>query len=196
MILDGLTSRLCSHGSVPKSRSYPDTLNLKMYSDTQEPVIRPHFRLECGDHPLWQEYHRDITPERVKEIMFRSLPPQSESSKLTPEKTAGFVDVLPKSRDPIKSLNAKNQSVPSAAPASAGRRVLARTPRCSSPGLTPMPCVCEFPLYADSQNKKSARKSRAMQAAVGILRIPSAASREDDEARSICQASPQAFGSR
>jgi len=53
---------------------YPDTLNLKMYTHIQEPGSRPHFKLERGDHPLAIEYHHGITPERVREIMFRHLP--------------------------------------------------------------------------------------------------------------------------
>ena len=55
---------------------YPDTLNLKMYAHFQGRGERPHFRLENADHPLSREYHRGISPERVKEIMFRSLPAQ------------------------------------------------------------------------------------------------------------------------
>lgn len=55
---------------------YPDTLNLKMYAHIQEPDTRPHFRLERSDHPLAKEYHEGITPERVRELMFRMLPPQ------------------------------------------------------------------------------------------------------------------------
>jgi hypothetical protein len=53
---------------------YPDTLSLKMHAHIQEPGSRPHFRLEPCDHPLAQEYHHGITPERVKEIMLRRLP--------------------------------------------------------------------------------------------------------------------------
>jgi hypothetical protein len=53
---------------------YPDTLDLKMYAHIQEPGQRPHFRLEPSDHPLAQEYHRGITPERVREIMLQGLP--------------------------------------------------------------------------------------------------------------------------
>jgi hypothetical protein len=52
---------------------YPDTLSLKMYANIQEPGSRPHFRLEPTDHPLSQEYHRGIAPERVKEIMLARL---------------------------------------------------------------------------------------------------------------------------
>lgn len=48
---------------------YPDTLNLKMHAHIQEPKLRPLFELELTDHPLAQEYHKGITPERVKEIM-------------------------------------------------------------------------------------------------------------------------------
>jgi hypothetical protein len=48
---------------------YPDTLSLKMYAHIQEPGMRPHFFLEPADHPLAQEYHHGISPERVKEIM-------------------------------------------------------------------------------------------------------------------------------
>jgi hypothetical protein len=57
---------------------YPDTLNLKMTALIQEPGMRPLFLLERADHPLAKEFHEGITPERVKEIMFQSLPPQSE----------------------------------------------------------------------------------------------------------------------
>jgi hypothetical protein len=52
---------------------YPDTVNLKMYAHIQEPGDRPVFELEPSDHPLSQEYHHGITPERVKEIMMRRL---------------------------------------------------------------------------------------------------------------------------
>jgi hypothetical protein len=52
---------------------YPDTLNLKMYAHIQEPGMRPHFFLELTDHPLSQEYHHGITPERVKEIMMNRV---------------------------------------------------------------------------------------------------------------------------
>ena len=48
---------------------YPNTLNLKMHAHIQEPKLRPLFELELSDHPLTQEYHKGITPERVKEIM-------------------------------------------------------------------------------------------------------------------------------
>lgn len=50
---------------------YPDTLNLKMYAHIQELDHPPIFELEPSDHPLAQEYHHGITPERVKEIMKR-----------------------------------------------------------------------------------------------------------------------------
>lgn len=53
---------------------YPDTLSLKMHAHIQEPGSRPHFRLEPSDHPLAKEYQHGITPERVKEIMFRRFP--------------------------------------------------------------------------------------------------------------------------
>jgi len=52
---------------------YPETLNLKMYAHIQELTQRPLFELEPTDHPLSQEYHHGITPERVKEIMKRRL---------------------------------------------------------------------------------------------------------------------------
>ena len=52
---------------------YSDTVNLKMYAHIQEPPDRPTFELEPTDHPLSQEYHHGITPERVKEIMMRRL---------------------------------------------------------------------------------------------------------------------------
>jgi hypothetical protein len=52
---------------------YPDTLSLKMYAHIQEPDCCPYFRLELTDHPLSQEYHNGIIPERVKEIMLARL---------------------------------------------------------------------------------------------------------------------------
>lgn len=52
---------------------YPETLNLKMNAHIQEPGERPHFELEPTDHPLSQEYHHGISPERVKEIMTQRL---------------------------------------------------------------------------------------------------------------------------
>ena len=60
-----------------------------------------------------------------------------QSSKLTPEKTAGFVGVVPNSRDSIHLLNAKEPSVPSATPARASSSVLVRTPRRTSEALAP-----------------------------------------------------------
>jgi len=52
---------------------YPDTLNLKMYAHIQPVPMRPKFELEPTDHPLAQEYHNGIMPERVKEIMRRRI---------------------------------------------------------------------------------------------------------------------------
>jgi len=52
---------------------YPDTLSLKMYAHIQEPGTRPHFLLQLTDHPLSQEYHYGIAPEKVKEIMMKRL---------------------------------------------------------------------------------------------------------------------------
>jgi hypothetical protein len=52
---------------------YPDTLNLKMYAHIHKVDWRPDFELERTDHPLSQEYHKGITPERVKEIMMGRL---------------------------------------------------------------------------------------------------------------------------
>jgi hypothetical protein len=52
---------------------YPETLSLKMYAHIQEPNERPHFELQLTDHPLSQQYHHGITPERVKEIMMERL---------------------------------------------------------------------------------------------------------------------------
>jgi hypothetical protein len=53
---------------------YPDTLNLKMHAHIQGLKLRPHFELEATDHPLSEEYHHGITPERAKEIMLCRLP--------------------------------------------------------------------------------------------------------------------------
>jgi len=56
---------------------YPNTLTLKMKARIEARGLRPHFDLERSDHPLSREFYEGITPERVKEIMFRSLPPQA-----------------------------------------------------------------------------------------------------------------------
>lgn len=56
-----------------KIDEYTDTLNLKMYAHIREPGERPIFELEPTDHPLSQEFHKGISPERVKEIMTRRL---------------------------------------------------------------------------------------------------------------------------
>src|SRR6202166_4938534 len=61
----------------------------------------------------------------------------TQSSKLTPEKTAGVVGGVPKSRDSIHLLNAKEPTVPSATPARASRSVEVRTPRRTSEALAP-----------------------------------------------------------
>jgi len=53
---------------------YSNTLNLKMYAHIRAPGSRPHFELEPTDHPLAQEYHHGIAPERVREIMLSRLP--------------------------------------------------------------------------------------------------------------------------
>lgn len=52
---------------------YPNTLNLKMYAHIQKVDWRPNFELEPSDHPLAQDYHKGITPERVKQIMMERL---------------------------------------------------------------------------------------------------------------------------
>jgi len=59
---------------------YPDTLNLKMYAHFEKSHERPSFELEPTDHPLSIEYHRGISPERVKEIMLRRLGTESQST--------------------------------------------------------------------------------------------------------------------
>jgi len=51
---------------------YPDTLNLKMYAQTQPVGAGPTF-LEMSDHSLAQEYHHGISAERVKEIMMKQV---------------------------------------------------------------------------------------------------------------------------
>jgi hypothetical protein len=58
---------------------YPETLNLKMYAHIQKLDLRPHFELEPTEHPLSKEYHKGITPERVKEINDRAPARQSVS---------------------------------------------------------------------------------------------------------------------
>ena len=62
--------------SIPE---YPETEHLKMYAHVQEPPHRPSFELEPTDHPLSQEYHHGITPERVKDIMSRRLTPNNSN---------------------------------------------------------------------------------------------------------------------
>jgi len=52
---------------------YPETLSLKMYARIPELGVRPLFELELTDHPLSQEYHKGVTPERVREIMMGRL---------------------------------------------------------------------------------------------------------------------------
>jgi hypothetical protein len=52
---------------------YPETLNLKMYAHIQEAGLVPNFELQPTEHPLSQEFHHGITPERVKELMFGRL---------------------------------------------------------------------------------------------------------------------------
>jgi hypothetical protein len=53
---------------------YADTLNLKMYARIEKLEWRPNFELEPTDHPLSQQYHKGITPERVKQIMSEQFP--------------------------------------------------------------------------------------------------------------------------
>jgi hypothetical protein len=59
---------------------YPDTMKVKMYAHIQKPGWRPHFELEPTKHPLAQEYHSGITPERVKDLMMGRLPAQGSQS--------------------------------------------------------------------------------------------------------------------
>lgn len=63
---------------------YPETLSLKMYAHIQELNERPIFELEPDDHPLAQEYHHGITPERVREIMSRRV--DSDENSLADER--------------------------------------------------------------------------------------------------------------
>jgi hypothetical protein len=58
---------------------YPDTLNLKMYAHIKEVNSRPDFELEPSSHPLAEEFHKGISPERVKEIMLRRVRESQES---------------------------------------------------------------------------------------------------------------------
>jgi hypothetical protein len=68
VVLDPMFSWLSS-----RLPDYPDTLHLKMYANVQERDKRPHFELEDSGHPLAQEYHNGISPERVKQIMLGHL---------------------------------------------------------------------------------------------------------------------------
>ena len=45
----------------------------RLYAHIQERHLHPHFELEPTDHPLSQEYHKGIAPERVREIMMERL---------------------------------------------------------------------------------------------------------------------------
>ncbi len=58
---------------------YPDTLNLKMYAQIQEPPWRPRFELEPNNHPLSREYHNGITAERLRESMTGRLRESEET---------------------------------------------------------------------------------------------------------------------
>jgi len=53
---------------------YGNTLNIKMHAHIQEPGTRPHFWIERSDHPLSLDFHRGITPERLKQLMIALLP--------------------------------------------------------------------------------------------------------------------------
>ena len=53
---------------------YGKTLNVKMYAHIQELGTRPHFWIERSDHPLSLDFHRGITPERLKQLMVTILP--------------------------------------------------------------------------------------------------------------------------
>jgi hypothetical protein len=52
---------------------YPNTLNMKMHARIPAVDEKPQFELELTDHPLAQEFHNGIAPERVKEIMMGRL---------------------------------------------------------------------------------------------------------------------------
>lgn len=52
---------------------YPDTLSMKMHAHIQRLGLFPYFELEPTDHPLSVEYHKGISPERVREIMTKRL---------------------------------------------------------------------------------------------------------------------------
>jgi hypothetical protein len=58
---------------------YPDTLNLNMYAHIQETGLRPHFRSQ----PRSRQYHKGITPERVKEIMLARLRGNEQEGRTT-----------------------------------------------------------------------------------------------------------------
>lgn len=52
---------------------YGQTLNLKMYAKYRDVTERPYFELEPTDHPLAQEFHRGISPERVRDLTMRFM---------------------------------------------------------------------------------------------------------------------------
>jgi hypothetical protein len=58
--------------------------------------------------------------------MYAATNATAQRSKLTPEKTTGFVDVVPNSRDAIHLLKAEEPSVPIATPASENDRFWSR----------------------------------------------------------------------
>lgn len=58
--------------------AYPDTLSLPMNVHIQALGMRPHFHLKRSEHPLAKEFYEGIQPERVRELMFLSLPTQPE----------------------------------------------------------------------------------------------------------------------
>jgi len=57
---------------------YSDTLSLKMQAHIREDDQRPMFELDESKHPLAEEYHHGVTPERLKDIMLGRLRQNSE----------------------------------------------------------------------------------------------------------------------
>jgi hypothetical protein len=50
-----------------------------MHAHVQELHSRPVFELELSPHPLAEEFHKGISPERVKEIMLRRVRESQEN---------------------------------------------------------------------------------------------------------------------
>ncbi len=121
--------------------------------------------------PATAQCARLAAPERTQQPTRRR-----RAANPRPRRPPGSSGVVPNSRDSIHLLNAKEPSVPSATPARARPQRPCENPSPHQPRSSlPTPCVYQFLWCADSPNRKSTRKSRAMPATVRIPQILTAA---------------------